>query len=606
MPTLTPVDFNPFPDDPVIPASASEPPSKPTSGRRQAAGPLSTSHAPVEAEAAAVTAPPSSPVVTAGENDDPSSRSGRSSESPRRKRRATASTNGGVLDEHDLNRDLAFLPLTDLGNAERFVARHRDVLRYVPNFGWFFWDGKRWARRGADEFVLRAEHETVRAIQDEADDIEGDDHEPIITKNPCKKNEEHVPLSDLLRGWGRASEASNRIFSIAKNARAYLSVDHSAFDSDPFRINLNNGTLVVRRPDQVAEGEPLIVIAPHDPLNLITKISPVDFDLAAQCPIFDRFFIRVQPAESQRRFIMAWHGYSLTGDAEEQKLAVYWGTGRNGKGTLVETCAFIAGDYAESVPVETFLASPVQRGGGQATPDLAKLPGVRFLRTGEPDKGAKLGEALIKRVTGGDPIDARNMFKEFFTFFAQFKLTIACNFKPTIAGTDEGIWGRMILVPWTVFIPKKDRDPFLKMKLRAEASGILNRLLDGLRDWLENGLMFGEDIEKATAQYRRESDAVGRFLEVCTASAPGERSQSSVLYELYGAWAKCNGAPNYSNKGFTGILADRGMQRIQNNNMFWVDLKMTKIKEDFVDRDGHPLTQSAESVADDGSVDLNF
>jgi putative DNA primase/helicase len=493
----------------------------------------------------------------------------------------------------ELDRRLALLPRTDLGNADRFVARFGSDIKYIPNFGWYFWDRRRWSRRGADEFVLRAEHETVRKIQDEASSIAGTKHDRAAPT----KSEPARMLSDALRGWGRSSEGASRIAAIAKNARAHIAVEHPAFDADPFKFNVENGTLVFRKPE-VACDEPLVVLRPHDRGDLITKLARVPYEPDATCPIFDRFFMRVQPAERQRHFLMQWLGYSLTGDAEEHKLVVCWGRGRNGKGTLLETVAWIAGDYADSVPVETFLANPIQRSGGQATPDLAKLPGVRLLRTGEPDKGAKLGEALIKRVTGGDPIDARNLNKGFFSFFAQFKLTLSCNYKPQVRGTDDGIWGRMIPVPWTVFIPAGERDQTLKVKLRAEGSGILNSLLDGLRHYLENGLLLSEEIIEATETYRRESDPVGRFLDVCTKSVPGVRVQSSTLYTLYLAWAKCNDGPTYSHKGFTGILSDRGLQRIQNNNMFWVDLAVTKTENEFVDYEGQPLKE-----ADDGSTE---
>jgi putative DNA primase/helicase len=146
----------------------------------------------------------------------------------------------------------------------------------------------------------------------------------------------------------------------------------------------------------------------------------------------------------------------------------------------METAAFVTGDYADTVPIETFLQPTARRSGSQPTPDLAKLPGVRYLRIGEPDKGAKLNESLIKRATGGDPIDARDLNKSFFTYFVQFKLTIACNPKPRITGTDGGIWRRVILVPWLETIPEAEWDRELKAKLRGEGSGILNRLLEGL------------------------------------------------------------------------------------------------------------------------------
>lgn len=529
--------------------------------------------------------------------------------------------NEGAAGGDDLNRRLAWLPQTDLGNVERFVARYGHVLKWCMATGWHFWDGKRWSSKGADTYVLRAEHATVRAIQDEAKAIgeEASALVPLLAPKGKRAAEEDMVdldavraekrvakeaasarkkrrdgLADLaksLRAWGRKSETANKM-SLAKRARANMEVHHEQFDADPWRINVQNGTLIVRRPANVPEGEPLIVLAPHGPADLITKICPIEYLPDAQCSLFDKFFARVQPEARQRRFLMQWHGYSLTGDAEEQKLAIYWGsTGQNGKGTLIETAAFVAGDYAQSVPIETFLQSTVQRGGGQATPDLAKLPGVRYLRTGEPEKGAKLGEALVKRVTGGDPIDARNLNKEFFTFFAQFKLTIACNYKPRIGGTDGGIWRRMILVPWLVQIPEEERDSHLKTKLRDEGPGILNRLLDGLRDYLEHGLVQGDEIAAATAKYRRDSDAVGRFLEQCTVPDPEGRVQSSVLHEVYLAWAKSNDGANYSNKGFSGILDDRGYERIRSDVVFFVGIKLIKTVGDFVDHEGKPLTR---------------
>jgi putative DNA primase/helicase len=248
------------------------------------------------------------------------------------------------------------------------------------------------------------------------------------------------------------------------------------------------------------------------------------------------------------------------------------------------------------------LQPTARRSGSQPTPDLAKLPGVRYLRTGEPDKGAKLNESLIKRVTGGDPVDARDLNKSFFTFFAQFKLTIACNSKPRITGTDGGIWRRMILVPWLEQIPQADRDLHLKAKLHAEGSGILNRLLKGLRDYLENGLVPGDEIDEATANYRNESDAIGRFIEQCT--TPGGRAQSSVLFQTYLAWAKCNDGPTCSQVTFSLKLDDRGFERYQDNVMFFRDITLIKSVSDFIDEQGRPRILGTEGRDDDDPVDF--
>jgi putative DNA primase/helicase len=408
--------------------------------------------------------------------------------------------------------------------------------------------------------------------------------------------EEPVYLSDLLSRWGRTSEANSKIVVIAKNAAAYLYVETSELDADPFKINVANGTLVVRRKftdadglfaDWAAHGD-YIRFKQHDPADLITKISPVLFDPAADCPRYDQFLAEVQEKPENRRFLHQWKGLSLTGDTSEQRLCVFWGKGKNGKSVFEDTTAFVGGDYSESVPVETFLAEGRGRNAGQATPDLAILPGVRMLRTSEPKQNAQLDEALIKLATGGEPIIARHLNRDYFKFYPQFKLTISGNNRPNIKGADDGIWRRMILVPWLYTVPAEKRDPRLVEKLKAEGSGILNRLLDGLCDWLEHGLMLPEDIDRATKEYRRDSDPLGRFLDACVVVAPGERVQSSELHKIFNAWGKVNGATEWSNKGFTAAMTERGFKKKQSDVMWWLDIKVVHTVDDFVESDGKP------------------
>jgi putative DNA primase/helicase len=139
----------------------------------------------------------------------------------------------------------------------------------------------------------------------------------------------------------------------------------------------NNGTLVVRRRD---DGD-YVAFQPHDPTDLITKLAPVDFDPEATCGVFDAFLAKVQPRHEMRAFLQQWLGLSLTGDVSEQKLAFFYGKGGNGKSVLIDAVSYVAGDYGETVPIETFLDQGKARNAGQATPDLAILPGVRMLRT---------------------------------------------------------------------------------------------------------------------------------------------------------------------------------------------------------------------------------
>lgn len=485
----------------------------------------------------------------------------------------------------DLDRRLAQYPLTDLGNAERFRDRNRDKFLWCAAIGWLVWDGRRWAREGADELIKLAEHETVRAIQREALAIRGTSDDYEVRAATARKSA--VWWSDQIAGWGRASEANAKLTPISKQAAPYLAVQPSAFDADPFLLNCLNGTLVIRRGDLA---EPLL-FRPHDPADRITKLAPAAYDPDARCPIYDEFLDFVQPDDAARRFLHQWGGLSLTGDVSEQKLVFFWGKGKNGKSTLVDAWATVAGDYGDTLPIETFLDQGRGRNAGQATPDLALLPGVRMLRTSEPEKGSKLAEAMIKLVTGGEPIQARHLNCAFFKFYPVFKLTLSGNYRPKIDGADEGIWRRVLLVPWTVTVPEARRDRLLGEKLRGEASGILNRLVAGLVDWIEKGLVTPGPVSEATETYRSDSDPLGRFLAACVALKAGSRVQASEMHRLHSAWATANGETQWSAKGLSQALRERQFQSKHSNVIWWLDVELIRQAGDFIDHEGKARMQ---------------
>lgn len=522
---------------------------------------------------------------------------------------ATAGSGGGdeapPEDRDALHMRLAFFPLTDLGNAERFRERQRGRLLFNTALattspgrqrGWLAWDSRRWSSESGAERVMIAEHETVRSIQEEAECVaQSGDRDAVGAEDGArdfvvetKKDGSTTLYSDKIARWGRSSESAQKLGALSKRGAPYLSVGIGHLDADRMKINVNNGTLVIRK----REDGDYVQFAPHDPADMITKVSPVDYDPSATAPEFEKFLARVQPNLEMRLFLQQWFGLSLTGDTSAHKLVFLYGKGRNGKSVLVNAVSHVAGDYAQSVPIETFLDQGKVRAGGQATPDLAKLPGIRLLRASEPEKNAKLAEALIKLVTGGEPMDARHLQGDFFTFFPEFKLTIQGNYKPTLSGTDEGIKSRLLLVPFNVTIPKEERDMKLADKLRAEASGILNWMLDGLRSWLDNGLTEPQEVTDATAKYFSTSDVLGRFLENCTAKEPGHRVQSSVLHQVYEAWCKSSGETPWKNRGFSLAMDERGYERKQSDVVWWLDLKLTKSVNDFVDAQGNPIRVS--------------
>jgi putative DNA primase/helicase len=488
-----------------------------------------------------------------------------------------SSDDGGAGEGPDVHFACAKLPLTDLGNAERFVKRFGDDFLHVDQWGWLAWDGQRWNGREADALLARKVHITIRAIAEEAEALAGtrDDYEVDV-----KRDGTIIMRSDKIRGWCLASQSNAHVSCVAKLAQSYLTARSDSFDADDMAFNVANGTLRFAR---TADGSPYVTLKPHDRADRMTKLTAVVYDPKAESPVYDAFLARVQPDSAMRRHLHAWGGLSLTA-LQVAKLSFWYGRGRNGKSTCIDAWAHVMGDYAQTIPIESFLDQGRSRKGGEASPDIAALPGVRGLRTSEPEKGSKLAESLVKLITGGEPLRARHLNKDFFEFRPKFKLTMQGNYKPRIDGTDEGIWARILMVPWSVMIPDGERDVDLPEKLRREASGILNRLLDGLCDYLDHGLSPTQEVLDATAEYREQSDPIGRFLTDCTVLSPGNREakvEAKTIYALYVAWAKAEGESVFSPKGFSRSLQDHGVVRQKSSSIFYLGIDLTRQVEEF-------------------------
>ncbi|TZG26493.1 phage/plasmid primase, P4 family [Sphingomonas montanisoli] len=543
----------------------------------------------------------SSPAPSNDDNGAPSSHSGWSGDQE-------AEAGGGGDDAEDqaaADDECARYPLTDLGNAERFRRRFGRDFLYVPEWGWLAWDGKRWNRDQANGLVARAVYDTVRAIGREAKLVEesGDkdwpDAKPGARDFVVKATKTSVTMySDTIRAWGRTSESAGHLACIARLAEPYLTARPADFDADPMMINLLNWTLEFGTPP--GTNEPAFRLLPFNREHRITKLAAVEWDPDAKCPIYDRFLGEVQPDPEMRGFLHAWGGYNLTGSISAQKFVLNYGEGANGKSTWVDTVAWMIGDYSRSCGIETFVDQGRQRKGGDATPDLAALTGRRMVRTAEPEKGAKFSDGLIKALTGGEPMNVRELNMPFYEMIVTFKVTCSANIKPQI-GTDHGIKRRVRLVPWDVIIPDERQDDQLTAKLKAEGSGILNHLIQGCLAWMRDGLPEPEAIKEATRDYQEENDPLGRFLGLCVAPGkPEERVQSSLLYDIFRAWAKWAGEENasgkpWSQKWFTNQMKLKGHKTIQSNTIQWIGIVALKAVRDFVDAEGNVIVEQATS-----------
>jgi putative DNA primase/helicase len=415
---------------------------------------------------------------------------------------------------------------TDLGNADRFVDAHRDrVLWCHARKAYLCWDGKRYAWDERGEAVKLA-HLAARSIFHEAADAESDEEQKAISK------------------WALASQNESRINAMLSQAKPYLAVGMEELDRDPWLINCQNGTVDLRT------GK----LKDHDPADRITKIVPVDYDPDAPCPRFKQFLKETLVDDAVITFVKRYSGYTLTGITRERLLAILYGFGKNGKTTLVELLRDVMGDYATNTDTETLLMRKYQGVGN----DVAALKGARFVSAAEVEQGRRLAESKVKQLTGRDTVTARFLFGEPFSFRPAFKLWLSTNNKPVIQGTDDAIWDRLRLIPFTQRFDGDRQDPRLPEKLRSELAGVLAWMVEGCLEWQEHGLGEPDSVREATEQYRAEMDTLAAFIEDRCVVREDVVAPATPLYKQYQMWCDDAGEKPETQKMFGMRLRERG------------------------------------------------
>lgn len=477
-------------------------------------------------------------------------------------------------------------PQNDIGNSMRLRIRCGENLSYAQRIGYFVWDERRWEEDIEGKVSRPLAHKVVEAIGHEAfalkptpqeeaamsaavgcrDELEAleakadkaaDEKTRIVLLKRLLKEADLAEARLTARRAGRRRFAvtagnSGKIEGMLKEAAPYLSRAMDEFDPEPLALNCENGTLRFRfsrvedeesDPDdpRFREGH-VAELHPHRREDFITKLAPVQWSPDAPRPEFERFIGRILPNTAVRAFVQRYLGYCLTALTREQVFVIFHGEGRNGKSTLVDVVAKVLGDYGTTVPIATLVGDD-RRKGGEATPDLVRLPGARFVRTAEPKQGMPFDESLIKALTGGEPILVRRLNQEFIEVYPTFKLVVSCNRKPEIRGDDDGIWRRVLLVPFDVQIPEEEVDKGLTAKLWEERDGILAWLVEGAIAYLDHGLQPPDEVRGATKEYRDESDILGSFARgaLIITRDHTDTVETGRLYTVYENWCRLNG-----------------------------------------------------------------
>ncbi len=400
-------------------------------------------------------------------------------------------------------------PRTDAGNAELFARQYGDRLRFNHRRQrWLVWSGHRWIGDADAEVVrlaiLAARHRGLSSVR-QADFEE-------------RKAEAKFAI---------ASENGARIDAMLKIGRAQPPLNDAGdrWDSDGWLLGVANGVVDLRT-GNLRDGR-------H--ADRITLCSDITYDENASAPRWEQFLEEVFGGDAEMiRFIQHAVGYSLSGDTREQCMFLCHGTGANGKSVFLAVLQKLAGAYSFNAPFSSF-----ERQHQSSIPnDLAALAGKRLVTSSETNEGTRLNEARIKALTGCDPITARFLHAEFFTFVPVAKYWLAVNHKPVVGDDSVGFWRRVRLIPFLRQFRGTADDKTLQSKLHDELPGILVWAVRGALMWQRDGLVTPGVVRDATESYRVDSDPLAQFLDECCVVGTEFSVGANDLYRVYRDWSE--------------------------------------------------------------------
>jgi putative DNA primase/helicase len=353
--------------------------------------------------------------------------------------------------------------------------------------------------------------------------------------------------SETEQGSKRAALRSART---AKGVETFLRDDPRCsctsedFDADPMLLACPGAVTIDLVSGQTRPSRP------EDRITKLAGFAPED----GPCPLFHKFLQEAMAGDEEKiHFLQSLSGYALTGLTKEQILAIFFGSGGNGKSLFLNILRAVMGEYAVVAPMEMFMSS---RGDRHPT-DIASLAGARLVTATETTEGRSFDEAKIKQLTGGEPVSARFMGRDFFTYWPQYKIVVACNSQPVLRNVDDAMRRRLLILPWT-HRPSRV-DPDLEQKLLQEAPQILAWAVRGCLEWQSEGLPRPEAVLAATGEYFADQDLFSGWIDERVERGAEHFAPAADLYRSWQAFCETAGEKAGSAKSLGARLRRVGL-----------------------------------------------
>ena len=325
-------------------------------------------------------------------------------------------------------------------------------------------------------------------------------------------------------------------------------------DSNKDLIAFNNGVMDLIKME-FRDGKPEDYISFSTSIDYDSNKLYYEYE---EWPVVENFIQQVLPDYEVRNYFLKHLATNLLGGNTAQKFHVLTGSGSNGKSMITNLTSTALGDYACTVPISLFTQR--RKGSGSAAPEVIRLKGRRFVTMQEPDEAIALNTGLMKEITSGENMYARDLFKSGTEFEVQAKFHLACNDKPKINTTDGGTWRRLVVINFlSKFVPKPsepnefpmDESIQFKVKSKLWATPFLSYLVHLLKQ--EKGirkLVAPPKVLEYTSEYQNDNDGISKFIsEKISLLVEGDeivQIDKTTLRRVFKTWKDDNEQRNLS------------------------------------------------------------
>lgn len=480
---------------------------------------------------------------------------------------------------------------SDIGEAKVLAKEYGSELKYTTATDYLRFDGECWredrqmALGAAEDFLDLQLADAREQVEIAEQALLGAGVSEENVKSGGKQLEKAVPDNSMgllfalmgaqtyLKFVLRYRNYKN-IVNFQNAAKPMLAIDVSELDKDPNLLNTPYATFDL---EKGMAGE-----LPHNPEDLITKItncSPGDKGEQIWSDALDTFFCL---DKELIEYVQMTVGMAAIGKVYQEHMIIAYGGGANGKSTFWNTIFRVLGSYAGKISAEA-LTMGCKR---NVKPEMAELKGKRLIIASEMEEGVRLNTATVKQLCSTDEIQAEKKYKDPFHFVPSHTLVLYTNHLPRVGANDDGIWRRLIVIPFNAKITgKSDIKNYADYLYDQAGPAIMKWIIEGAKKSIDAN--FHTDLPKvvqaAIDRYREANDWLGQFIEDHCDVDPAFEEKSGDLYQQYRFACMQTGEYVRSTSDFYGALEKAGFRKQRRNTgRMIVGLKL-KEGQDFLD-----------------------